>query len=230
VYRDGINALQAADGAVLLGANEDREELARLHRDGFPFVFVGRREIEGEPLAYVGADYESATAAIVHHLAELGHRNILYIGGTLRNESAEDRENGFRDGMAKATIPVSEERIIRPELSSIPASFVRNWLDRGITTFVCEGLWIAKPLIRDAAVLGLHAPADFSIVALGNSGADIVDDDGTVTSLLIPRREMGAGAVQMLVTMLYRPDDAISRQILLPCEVAHGETVGPLDR
>lgn len=227
IYHDGINALQAADGAVLLGTHEDRDELARLHRDGFPFVFVGRRMIDDEPLAYVGADYESATAEVVRHLIDCGHRNLLYIGGQLRNESAEDRERGFRIAMAETSIPAVDERIIRPDCSTIPVTFVRDWLEQGVTAFICEGLSVARNLIRDADRLGLRTPTDFSVAALGNSGADLVDDDGTVTSLLIPRREMGAGAVQMLVNILYHPAEAATRQVLLPCTVTHGQTVGP---
>ncbi len=225
IYRDGINALQAADGAVLLGTNEDREELARLHHDGFPFVFVGRREIDGEPLAYVGADYETAAKDMVAHLAGLGHITLLYLGNQLINESASDREHGYRGGLRAANLPVDDARILRPRMVALTAEQIAAWLDAGVTAFVTEGLWMAHFLIREAAALGLRAPHDFSIAALGNSDSGVIDD-GAITTLHIPRREMGAGAVHLLVNLLYGPDEVVQRQVMLTCTIAHGDSVG----
>jgi DNA-binding LacI/PurR family transcriptional regulator len=226
VYRDGINALQAADGAVLLGTNEDRDELARLHREGFPFVFVGRREIDGEPTAYVGADYEAAAAEVIEHLVDLGHTGILYIADQYNSsESAIDRENGVRAGLRNANLPIRDDRIFHARMSSIAAEQIGAWLEDGVTAIVTQSLHIARTIIHEAAYLKLRVPHDLSVAALGNSNENIVDD-GSVTTLQIPRREMGAGAVHLLVKMLYHPDDVISKQILLPCTVVHGDTVG----
>lgn len=226
IYRDGINALQAADGAVLLGTNEDREELARLHREEFPFVFVGRREIDGEPLAYVGADYEAAATAMVAHLASLGHSRLLYLGNQHVNESAADRERGFRAGLRAARLPADETHILRPRVTTLTAEQITAWLGAGVTAFVTEGIWAAHCLIHEAAALGLRTPHNFSIAALGNSDSGVIDD-GAITTLHIPRREMGAGAVQLLVNLLYRPDEVAQRQIMLPCAIVHGDSVGP---
>ena len=96
IYRDGINALQVADGAVLLGTNEDRSELARILADGFPFVFAGRREINGVPLAYVGADYAAAAA----RSSSTSPRSVTAASSIFdntvvdNNESAADRLTG----------------------------------------------------------------------------------------------------------------------------------------
>jgi LacI family transcriptional regulator len=226
VFRDGVNALQKADGAILLGANEDRSELARLVSEGFPFVFAGRRVVNGKPLAYVGADYITATAEVVRLLTDHGHRDILYVGGPVLNESSTDRESGFRQGMTAAGLPIDDARIIRMATEDLDEAFVRTWHETGVTAFVAEGLFLAQPLIAAAGSIGLTPPQDFSIAALGNSGTEIVDDEGFVTSLYIPRREMGAGTVELLVSLLTAPDDVTSAQILLPCTVTPGATVG----
>ena len=226
VYRDGINALQAADGAVLLGTKEDRNELARLQDEGFPFVFVGRREINGQPTAYVGADYESAAAEMIEHLADLGHVNILYLAdqGNL-SESGMDREAGILRGMKDAQIDRPEERMVRTRISAITPEQVAAWLEDGVTAIVTQSLLLAHAVIREAGTIDQRPPHAFSIAALGNSD-DTIIDDGSVTSIQIPRRQMGAGAVQLLVKMLYHPDDVISRQLLLECTLTHGESVG----
>lgn len=225
IYRDGINALQAADGAVLLGAYEDRDELARLHRDGFPFVYVGRRELDGTPPAYVGADYEAISGDMVGHLVSLGHREIIYLAHqvTDNSESAHDRLTGFHGGLRQANIS-PKGRYITISGDPIPASQIRTWLDSGVTAFITQTIRLAHHIMREAATLGLDAPRDFSIAALGNADP-MVHDDGSVTSIHIPRIEMGAGAVELLVNMLYHPEVVTSRQVLLPCSITHGQSV-----
>ena len=64
VYRQGANRLPLADGVIFLGLNENKEELATLVEQGYPLVFIGRRELPRGELSYVAADYAQATAEI----------------------------------------------------------------------------------------------------------------------------------------------------------------------
>jgi len=226
VYRDGVNALLKADAAILLGTNEDRAELARLHREDFPFVFVGRREIDGEPLAYVGADYATAAATIVARLVALGHREFAYIAGPVGNESAMDRAEGIRSGLRDAGLPDPGERHLMIPPSAIDADLVARLLREGVTAFIGASISLANTIAEAAASLGKTAPRDYSLAALGNDNEN-VGEDGSVTSLHIPRREMGAGAVQLLVKMLLQPAEVTTRQIMLPCAVVDGASAGP---
>src|SRR5687768_10794545 len=57
IYRNGTNRLQLADGVVLLGHSSDKQEVYRLLEDGFPFVYVGRRESPHDNISYAAADY-----------------------------------------------------------------------------------------------------------------------------------------------------------------------------
>ncbi|MCB0241885.1 MAG: LacI family DNA-binding transcriptional regulator, partial [Anaerolineae bacterium] len=91
IYNNGVNRLGIADGAVLLGASEDKAELQRLRGEGYTFVFIGRREVDDSPIAYVGADYATATAEVVQHMLAHGHRQVVYIGHATKNESQLDR-------------------------------------------------------------------------------------------------------------------------------------------
>src|SRR5690606_32926313 len=92
IFRDGVNVLQLADGAVLLGRKPPKEELARLANIGYPFVCIGRREVSGAEISYIAADYTGATREVVKHLFGLGHRRIALIAGSVTDESSVDRE------------------------------------------------------------------------------------------------------------------------------------------
>lgn len=87
--------VRLADGCLLLGRTQDREDLARMVAEGIPFVSVGRRDDAGGPVPYVGADYVSATSALVERALALGHRRMAYIGAGDGAESTRDRKHGF---------------------------------------------------------------------------------------------------------------------------------------
>lgn len=227
IYHDGVNQLLAAQGAVLVGTNEDRDELSRLRDEGYPFVFVGRREINGENIPATAADYTGATEALVGRLIAAGHRQILYISFQSENESAADRTRGFLRALTAAGIPAPERFVHRTEKApTITIEHLHQWIAQGITALAFEQINTAYEILELAEGAGLRVPGDLSIVALGKA------DDPTVhhhdiDTFFIPQREMGAGAVTLLDRILREPDASISYPITIPCTPVPGRTIGP---
>jgi DNA-binding LacI/PurR family transcriptional regulator len=225
IYRDGTNALQVADGSVLLGGSDDKAEVARLRNDGYPFVYVGRRELDGEQLTYVGADYISATVDVVRYVVQQGHSELRYLGPTTRNESSEDRELGFRKACVELGLDDPDRFIFRT--NTVTADHLEAAIAQGATTFITESLGHAFDIIEFGEQRGLTVPDDFSIAVLGNTG-DSTQDQPWITNFLIPRREMGSGAVQLLHEILTDAGTPSPRQQFLPCQFQQGTTVGPV--
>ncbi|MGW2091452.1 LacI family DNA-binding transcriptional regulator [Promicromonospora sukumoe] len=229
VYRDGVNRLNVADGAVLLGVAADRAELARLEADGYPFVHIGRREVPGTRITCVVPDYESAAAAIVDRLADLGHERVAYLRAGIDEESYADRRRGYESAVARRGLrDVSPER---PGLEGAgldaagSESASTPWLDAvadgAVTAVVADAEWLANPLAERLAERGLTVPRDVSVAVLEGVGADAaVHWD----CLQIPRREVGRLAIDTLVDMLDEPGTPVA-DVLVPCVVVTGETV-----
>lgn len=226
IYQNGVNQLRSTEGAVLLGSNEDRAELGRLYREGFPFVFVGRREIDGFHLASTAADYAAATASLIRRLLDHGHRHILYLGPTLHNESAADRECGFVDAMSAAGIRHAEHLVHRLDMDTIDDARLYAWLAEGVTALAIEQMPAAIRILKLADALGIRIPGDLSLVALGKAD-DPTEHHHDIDTFFIPHREMGAQAVSLLARMLTEPDEAFPHQITIPCPPASGRTIGP---
>ncbi len=227
IYHDGVNRLRIAEGAILLGTNEDRAELIRLYREGFPFVFVGRRELDAGPMAYTAADYAGATADLTQRLIDAGHRRILYIGRSEEiNESAIDRERGFLKAMTAAGIADPAQLVLRDVEASVDAAQLRAWVSSGITALAVEQMPAALHILTLADKAGLRVPGDLSLVALGKADDPTVDHYN-IDTFYIPHREMGAQAVTLLARMLTEPDADFPRQITIPCTPASGRTIGP---
>jgi DNA-binding LacI/PurR family transcriptional regulator len=236
IYRDNANRLRMSDGCVLLGYEEDRAELDRLAAEDFPFVFIGRREVPGQEITYVAADYAGATCEAVSGLAELGHRRVAYLGrGHPDHEPTVDREAGFERARVRHGLdPDPRLRVAMPS-GELPAAALEELLASGVTAFATEDDAILRGLLDFAVATGRQPPDDFSVVALVDPTPQplpVLRQQGSgqleVSGLRVPRLEMGAAAVRLLDELLRGPVDAPARQVVLSCRVVAGTTTGPV--
>lgn len=229
IYKDGINHLQLADGAVVLGNVGPRDELRRLLEERFPFVCVGRREVPGGEASYVAGDYTAATAELVAHLAGLGHRRLAYWRSPAETEANQDRETGFRLAHQRLALPLDECAVWRGAPGAVTPALLRSSLAGGTTAFVVEDAAFARRLLDLAGEEGRWAPRDFSLAVLGDP-TDAAAAVPGATMFSLPRREMGARAVRLLIERLVNPADAGPHRIILPCAFVPGRTAGPPPR
>jgi len=223
VYQDRTNRLSLADGTLMLGElgePERRQEITRLIGEGHPVVFIGRRELPGLTLAWVAADYVHATEGAVNELLALGHRQVLYLGGTRNHESAADREAGYRLGMEKADRPA---RVVRLEPEDLTPERVKTLMAGNGTALLIENDDLATGWLDACAPLGLEAPADYSFAVLGDPLIEHPRPRAWA-ALQLPRREMGQEAVRLLDQLLQGGPPETLR---LPCRWVAGDSLGP---
>lgn len=228
VYRHGVNRLRLADGSLLLGVEQDKGELVQLVQEGYPFVFVGRRDVPNSNIAYVGADYVTATVQVVAHLIDQGHQRIAYLGETARTESHQDRYVGYIRAMSLAGLQVDPGLVWLGPEDEVTHDLLTRLFAQGMTALVLEHDRYARIALRIAAALGLQIPADLSIAALGDQVSDH-DPAPHLTSFKIPRRRMGMQAVRLLAEMLENADTE-PVQVTLPCQFVPGKTAAPPNR
>lgn len=218
VYHDGASRLRLADGTVMLGQLDDerRSDLAQLVGGGHPTVFIGRRELPGQALPYVTADYPAATAQACRALLERGHEHTLYLGTSTRHESAVDRELGYRTAMGGG----GHGRVERVE--TVTADLVSRMTRAGVTAVLCENERLTAEWIAAAGTLGLSWPQDYGFAVLGDPiyHGDLPAGWAHVT---IPRVGMGQEAVRLLAGLLAGlPAEPRS----LPCQWVPGASLG----
>ncbi|GAA3691802.1 LacI family DNA-binding transcriptional regulator [Nonomuraea antimicrobica] len=226
IFRDGSTRLSITDGALLLGRDPNVEEIERLRDRGYPFVYVGHREVSGAPVSYVAADYAGATRQLTERLFALGHERVAYARvGDGDAQPSRDREKGFR----RAVPSGGARRLAGPVWTIESAEDVDGLLGEmrhaGITGVVAEQEILAEEILTCARRRGLSIPGDLSLVVLGDSvGARGSDTDWT--GLVVPREQMGRQAAHLLARLLERPEEAGCRQSV-ECPLAPGTTVGP---
>lgn len=224
---DGANRLKLADGCLLLGRQFDSAELARLLKEEFPFVAVGRRDdpTPGAAVPYVGADYAAATKSLVALAQSLGHQRFAFVGVASGAESIADRWSGFRDGLATEN---AELVLHIDEEGAAPDKLLPALQSSGATVVYFTELADAIPFRRAALDAGLSVPGDLSIIVLGSHIRP--GDTGTdFTTYTIPREQMAQQATLALIARLEGQNG--TAQTLLPCDIVEGETLGsPLPR
>lgn len=226
IFRDGSSRLSLADGALLLGRDPNVEEIERLRDSGYPFVYVGHREVSGPPVSYVAADYAGATQQLTERLFELGHERVAYARlGDGDAQPSRDREKGFRRAMPAGDVRRLTGPVWTLESTEDVDGLLAEIRHGGITGVVAEQVRLAEEILAGARRLGLSVPGDLSVVVLGDStGARATDSPWT--GLIVPREQMGRRATRLLVRLLETPDaDAASESV--ECLVAAGATVGP---
>lgn len=224
-HAEVLNRVRLADGCLFLGRHMPVREMDRLLATDLPVVYIGRHDEFGDRLPYVGADYVSASAAVVHHLVELGHRRILYVREPDEAVTSIDREAGFRQGVADCGLTAT---VVRTDGTDLTADRLRTWYDDGVTAIVTEATDTDAAhlaLLAAAETAGYRFPEDLSLATLGTPQLQGFGEV-PLTGFALPRRDMGAAAVRLL-TALIAGDQTAARHQLLTCELEPGGTAGP---
>lgn len=202
--------IRLADGCVLLGRTVDRDDLARLLEDGFPFVSIGRRDDAGGPVPYVGVDYRPAVHDLVGRVRAEGHSRLAYVGAGGGGESRADRMSGFREVAGGEAMHITAKD---------PAAVLDALLAGDVTAAFFEEPSEAQVLRAAARERGIDVPGDLSVVVMGVSPAH------DFTGFEIPRREIGRRAVELLMQVLER--GGIPQELLACAPVTGGTLAAP---
>ena len=198
IYGSGVNRLRLADGAVLLGVERNDDELERLAGEGYPFVFIGRRDTVSSLMPYVVPDYDSALRDVVTQLKDVGHGKLAYVGNRLRNNPQEDRLTAFTRHADRLEIPTTTPQFLSP--ADLDAGRVARFIEEGVTAVLVESWELAVALTDAAASAGVAIPASLSMVCLDIGPRSVAVDNWS--HIQVPRRELGRRAVALLMDLL----------------------------
>jgi DNA-binding LacI/PurR family transcriptional regulator len=204
IYTRGTNRLRLADGAIILGVQPDHEELRRLADEGFPFVYIGRREIEGLALDWVVTDYQESSFTATRHLLDLDHKSILYVGHSPNTEAAQDKLLGCERAIRESP---NARLLVAPEgFLSDPQAAIGLLAKHEITAIICRELPIFMQTYDLVSEHGLSVPDDISILSL--AAPDTIRPMALYpTYVYLAQQKVGELAVKTLMGRLDHPFD-----------------------
>lgn len=168
-------------------------------------VVIGRHDVNF-PAAMVD-NIGGATQAI-QHLIDLGHRRIAYIGGPEDSYAMIDRLKGCQTAHAQNGIEMDRSLIrwgqLTVESGMTDTESLLETKDPPTAIFAGND-WKAFGAIHAARKRGLKVPEDLAVVGFDNIQlADFFDP--SLTSVEIPRYELGARTMEMLVDLIDQKD------------------------
>ncbi|GAA3926563.1 LacI family DNA-binding transcriptional regulator [Actinoplanes auranticolor] len=217
------------DGVILMEIRLEDERVARLHQTGLPFVTIGHTA-NPHGTCWVDVDYGTLIARCVHHLADLGHRDVALI-----NRSAELVAAGY--GPAHRALEGFTEAVTQRGLTSIiltcgdDAPAGEECIERlradhpDITAAVTVNEAALPGIQRALERAGVVVPRDFSLA--GVAARHWAEDfRPPLTAADVPTLEMGASAVELLLERIAAPDAPV-RHLLLTPPISLRASTGP---
>ena len=172
-------------------------------------------------------DFDGAKRA-TEHLLSLGHRRIAFACFYPNSHySYHDRIAGYEYAMRQAGLTPQTIVDYRGRKNQSDPAPDLSWLhgaDRA-TAIIAYSDGSARFLLYEAAIQGLSAPDDFSLVVF--NAAPMYDTGPLVTIMHLPEREIGRTAARMLLQKIESPALPLEPQAL-PLKLVEGATCLPL--
>ncbi|MBP2475670.1 LacI family transcriptional regulator [Crossiella equi] len=224
-----VRALRSrrVDGLLLTpSAGAGHTLLPELRQLNTPVVLIDRLPSHGL-LDQVGPENAGATAALVTHLAGLGHSRIGLISGAPGLTTTAERVHGYRHGLHRANLPVDEDLVVSGESAVTPAGQALRRLlalPDPPTAVVTGNNAMLTGVLRAMRAAGLRPGRDLALVGYDEvEWADLVDPP--LTTMAQPITEIGRTAVRMLLERIAEPERA-ARTVRLPARLVHRQSCG----
>lgn len=151
------------------------------------------------------------------HLIDQGHRKIAFVNIGIANPTAEaERINGYIKALTEHKLPLVDELIKtgahfskKPE--NLDDEIVKFFNESGLTAIVAMNDLVAARIFRALNSIGVKIPDDVAIVGYDNT---IIASSFPVplSSVDIPRAEMGKKAAELLFRRIEKRGDELSVQ------------------
>jgi DNA-binding LacI/PurR family transcriptional regulator len=193
-------------GVALMTSELDTALIDELARRDVSVVFLDLGSA-GEQMSNLVVNYAVGIKESIQHLVSLGHQQIAYISGPDHLRSAIKRREAFRDCMKHffpATRPVIYKGDFKIEGGRRAAY---EMIERGglPTAVVAANDLTALGAMQEFRVAGLKIPQDISIVGFDDIAFASLTDP-PLTTVCLPRTELGRRAVEALMTTIEHPD------------------------
>lgn len=212
----GKLAMDVSCGVILLATEMQQEDFEPFRSFKCPLVLLDGW-CDGMYFDGVLINNSESAALAVRHLIEKGHRRIGYIGGDFRIQAFRSREAGYRRAMLENGLkPNAEWQVtVGTRLETAYEDMLLH-LEREPslpTAFFADNDLIALGAMKALTEKGYRVPEDVSLVGIDNLPYSAISNP-PLTTIQVHKQSMGREAVERLLSILERPQDA---RIKLEC-------------
>ncbi len=209
------------DGLILSSAFREDKSVEYCIKQKLPSVTVGRA-LDSHKVDQIVIDNAAGIKLALSHLVSLGHRKIAHISGPQLISDGYQRYRAFKQEMITFGLSLDEELIVFADAFNEEGGTVaaNELLSRGksFTAVIAGNDLIALACISVLEKAGLACPQDVSVIGYNNM--PYLDQFKTpLTTIGIPRMEMGVMAAEAILERLKNPEapmkDLVCQPVLL---------------
>lgn len=164
----------------------------------------------------VTVDNVNGTRIGVAHLAAMGHRDVALLGGPSRHSTAMEREQGYREALRTAALPLRSELVYRGDFREGGGydgmKALMALARRPTAVFVANNLMTLGAL-RALHEAGIRIPDEVALVGFDDMPW-ATSLNPPLTAVSQPSQEIGTAAADLLLDRIARPDRAVRHVIL----------------
>lgn len=211
---------QRVGGLVLHATRHTAAAVKMLRGAGIPVVENG--DIPADPLdIVVSYSNRAAAKAMTLHLARLGYSRIAF-AGLMHNPRASERQLGFRDALDELNMPFDPRTIIGVSRGfgggAEAIAYIEKHMPESDALF-CAGDVLAVGALFDCDRRGWAVPGRIALASFDD--LDLMRFvNPAITSLRLPRYEIGRRSADMLLTRL-RDEELPVQSVDLGFEIVH---------
>ena len=210
----------AVDGFVICSSRLTDAALLAAAEHG-PVTLVNRQVTDMDSVV---SDYHGGTSQIVDHLASLGHRGFVFLGGPPESWSGARRWRGLRAAAAERGLDAVRRGPYQPTLGG-GASAADAALATGTTAVVAHNDLLAIGVLGRLRDRGVRVPEQISVVGFDDIfGSEFCAPP--LTTLAERVRDVGGRAVESLLMQMQRRDSQPAR-VVLPTQLLVRASTGP---
>ncbi len=198
---------------ILLGTELSPEDLKQYKNSQCPLLLLDYWSFDMDFNGVMINNADSARRA-VNYLATCGHQSIGYLKGKFRILGFEQRQSGYHSALRENNLPINPEYAI--ELSTTMNEAYKDMLSYLEekpdlpTAFFADNDMIALGAMKALQEKNYRIPEDISIIGFDDLPFCEISSP-RLTSLRVPKQEMGRLAVRKLIDMVKREDDVRSK-------------------
>jgi DNA-binding LacI/PurR family transcriptional regulator len=193
-------------GVAVMTSELDAELVGELARRDVSVVFLDLGA-SGKHMSNLRVNYESGIDEGVQHLVSLGHRRIAFVGGPAHLRSAARRLEAFRKSMRRY-LPDAPFEVYNGDFKlegGRRAACEMLAAREKPTAVVAANDMMALGVLVELRAAGLSIPRDVSVVGFDDIAFAALSDP-QLTTVCLPRIELGRRAVEALMMTIEHPD------------------------
>lgn len=149
--------------SIFLEDNDPSRFLDRL--GNIPYVILEERDAHKKGTSIISDNYTGMYQVVEHLVKVHGYKKLLFVSGPDGNTDAWEREQAYRDVLAKYHIPIEPDMIARGDYSQSCGKQIGELLDHnpGAEAVVCANDIMADTTYQECAKRGLTVGKDIAV-------------------------------------------------------------------